>query len=114
MKNLVTAYAFLAVAIVCEVAGTTFLQKSEQFTRAGPTAAMACLYAASFYCLTLALRTLPLGIAYAIWGGVGIVLTALIGVVVFRQSLDWPAIIGIGTIILGVVIVNAFSRSLTH
>lgn len=114
MNSVVVAYGWLIAAIVSEVAGTTFLQKSEQFTRLMPTVTMAVFYAASFYCLSQALKSLPLGVAYAIWGGVGIVLTAVIGVVVFKQGLDLPAVIGIGLIVSGVVVVNVFSKSLAH
>ena len=108
------SYGALALAIGFEVAGTAFLMKSEQFTRLVPTLLMGGLYAASFFCLSLALRELPLGVAYAIWGGLGIVLTAAIGVVVFRQTLDIPAFIGIAMIVGGVIVVNVFSKSMTH
>jgi len=109
-----TAYGALAVAIASEVAGTTFLQKSEQFTKPLPMAAMAVFYAASFYFLAQAIKHLPLGIAYAIWGGLGIVLTAIIGVVVFRQTLDLPAYAGIALIVSGVVVTQVFSQSGGH
>ena len=109
-----TAYGLLAAAIASEVAGTTFLQKSEQFTRPLPTAAMALLYATSFFFLSQALKHLPLGVAYAIWGGLGIVLTAVIGVVVFRQTLDAPAYLGIALIVSGVVVTQVFSQSGGH
>jgi small multidrug resistance pump len=108
------AYGALAAAITSEVAGTTFLQKSEQFTRPGPTIIMALCYAASFFFLSQALKHLPLGIAYAIWGGLGIVLTAIIGMVVFRQSLDVPAYVGIALIVAGVVVTQVFSQSAGH
>jgi len=104
----------LAAAIAAEVAGTTFLQKSEQFTKLVPTLAMAGLYAAAFFFLSQALRHVPLGVAYAIWGGVGIVLTAVIGVVLFGQKLDLPAMIGIGMIVGGVLVTQLFSRSVVH
>ena len=104
----------LAVAIVLEVVGTTALQMSEQLTRLAPTAVMAVCYIASVYGLSLALRTMPIGIAYAIWSGLGIVLISLIGYVKFRQALDVPAMIGVGLIIAGVVIANVFSRSMVH
>ncbi|NHZ93132.1 QacE family quaternary ammonium compound efflux SMR transporter [Massilia sp. CCM 8733] len=108
------SYLALAGAIVCEVIGTTFLGKSEQFSKMLPTGLMALFYAGSFYLLSLALKHVPLGVAYAIWGGVGIVLTALIGVIVFKQRLDPVAIIGIGLIVTGVVLVQAFSTSAAH
>jgi small multidrug resistance pump len=108
------SYLALAGAIVCEVTGTTFLGKSAQFSKMLPTALMALCYAASFYLLSLALRHVPLGVAYAIWGGVGIVLTAVIGVIVFGQRLDPVAMLGIGLIVAGVVLVQAFSTSVAH
>ena len=114
MSPLLAAYGFLLLAIVFEVAGTTFLQLSQQFTRLVPTLAMAGLYLCSFYFLSQALRTMPLGLAYALWGGLGIVLTSVISVVLFRQSLDAPALVGIGMIVGGVFVVNVFSRSITH
>ncbi|MCX8997473.1 multidrug efflux SMR transporter [Rhizobiaceae bacterium BDR2-2] len=114
MNPVVMAYGFLAIAIVSEVTGSTFLQKSEQFTRFWPTLIMAGLYVTSFYLLSHALKAMPLGVAYAIWAGLGIVLTAGIGVVVFRQTLDAAAIIGIGLIVSGVVVMNLFSNTTTH
>lgn len=114
MSPLLGAYGWLLAAILTEVAGTTCLQKSEQYTRLMPTVAMVVLYAVSFYCLSQALKTLPLGLAYAMWGGLGIVLTTIIGVILFRQSVDAPAIMGLGLIISGILVVNLFSTSLTH
>jgi len=110
----VMGYTFLALAIVFEVSGTTFLMKSEQFTRLLPTLATAVLYVFSFYFLTQTLKTIPLGIAYAIWGGVGIVLTALIGLIMFKQRLDLFAIIGIVMIVGGVLVINLFSKTAGH
>lgn len=108
------AYAALGGAIACEVAGTTMLQKSEQFTKVGPTLATAVCYTAAFYLMSQALRGLPLGVVYAIWSGVGIVVTAIIGATLFRQSLDMPAILGIGMIVCGVVVMQAFSGMAGH
>ena len=88
--------------------------KSEQFTKLTPTLLTAVLYICSFYFLTLTLKTIPLGIAYAIWGGVGIVLVALIGVVLFKQSIDIPAALGIALIISGVLVINIFSKTVGH
>lgn len=107
-------YASLAAAIVFEVIGTTFLQKSEQFSRLVPTAAMVVFYVMSFYLLSHALKTLPLGIAYAMWSGLGIVLTTAVGFLVFKQSLDLAALAGIGLIIAGVLVMNLFSSSVSH
>lgn len=110
----ITTYATLFTAIVLEVLGTTFLQRSQQFTQILPTLAMGLCYAASFYFLSHALRTMPLGIAYAIWSGLGIVLVSLIGLLAFGQKLDLAAIIGLGLIVSGVVVVNLFSNSVSH
>jgi small multidrug resistance pump len=114
MTPVLVSYGALALAIVSEVIGTAFLQKSEQFTRLAPTLVMAVFYAGSFFFLSQALKMVPLGVAYAIWGGLGIVLTAFVSVLVFRQTLDLPAMIGIGMIVGGVIVVNAFSNSAAH
>lgn len=114
MSPILTAWCALAGAIAIEVIGTTFLQKSDHFTRLVPTLACAALYAASFYLLAQALRVIPLGVAYSIWGGLGIVVTAIIGVLLFKQRLDWIAIVGIGFIVVGVVIINGFSKTGGH
>lgn len=111
MSPILISWLALAVAILCEVTGSSFLQRSEQFTRPIPTLIMVVCYVVSFYLLSVALKMLPLGTAYAIWAGVGIVLTALIGLVMFRQTLDTPALLGIGLIITGVLIINLFSRT---
>lgn len=79
MNPIYAAYLYLTTAIVCELIGTTFLTKSEQFSKLIPTALMAAFFVASFYCLSQSLKVVPLGIAYAIWAGVGIVATAIIG-----------------------------------
>ena len=114
MNPVLLTYGSLAAAIVLEVIGTTFLQQSAQFTRALPTILMALCYAAAFYLLSIALRTMPVGIAYAIWSGLGIVLISVVGLVLFRQTLDTAALIGLGLIISGVVVVNVFSSSVGH
>jgi small multidrug resistance pump len=110
----IAVYALLFVAIVLEVVGTTALQLSQQFTRVGPTVLLIVCYAAAFYCLSLTLKVIPVGIAYAIWSALGIVLISLVGLVYFKQRLDMPAIIGLGLIIAGVLVVNLFSKSLSH
>ena len=107
-------YLYLSLAIGFEVAATTALQASDGFTRPLPSIVTVLGYAVAFYCLSLTLRTMPVGIAYAIWSAVGIVLIAAIGWVFYRQTLDAPAIIGIALIIAGVVIVNLFSRTITR
>lgn len=114
MTPLLQSWTALAVAILAEVAGSSFLMKSQQFTRILPSVATILLYIVAFYCLSLALRHIPLGVAYGIWAGVGIVLTAIIGLVLFQQSLDPAAMVGIGFIVLGVVIINFFSQAAAH
>ena len=108
------AYIYLAVAIIAEVAATTALKASEEFTRPIPSLIVIIGYGIAFYCLTLVLRTIPVGIAYAIWAGLGIVLIALVGAILFRQVPDLPAIIGMTLIVCGVVIVNVFSKTISH
>jgi small multidrug resistance pump len=107
-------YLYLGVAIVFEVIGTSALQASESLTRLGPSLLTVAAYAVSFLILALTLRTIPVGIAYALWSGIGMVLIAAVGWVWFKQSLDFPALIGLGLIVSGVVVVNAFSHSLPH
>lgn len=114
MNPALATYASLGGAIALEVVGTTLLQQSQQFTRLWPTVGMALCYGAAFYFLTFVLRTMPVGIAYAIWSGLGIVLISAIGVVLFRQTLDTAALVGLGFIIAGVLIVNLFSSSVSH
>lgn len=108
------AYLYLGIAIVCEVIGTTSLTASNGFTRLVPSAITLAAYGIAFYFLSLTLVTMSVGIAYAIWSGVGIVLISVIGLVWFRQSLDLAAIVGLGLIVAGVVVVNVFSKSVTH
>lgn len=107
-------YVFLALAIVCEVFGSSMLKASEQFTKLVPSICVFLGFGFCFYFLALALKSIPLGVAYAIWAGVGIILTAIVSVVVFKQKLDLPAIIGIAFIVVGVIIMNSFSKSLSH
>lgn len=109
-----TPYLILFVAICCEVLATSLLPLTQQFTRPLPTLGMALFYAVSFWLLTLVLRSIPLGVAYAIWSGMGIVLIAVIGFAVFGQKLDLAAVIGLGLIVSGVVVVNLFSDSVSH
>ena len=114
MNPLLTTYGALIVAIVFEVAGTSALQASQQFTRPLPTALMAACYMVAFYFLSISLKVIPVGIAYAIWSGLGIVLISTVGLVVFKQTLDTPALIGLGLIVAGVIVVNVFSKSVGH
>lgn len=110
----VATYAALLAAICCEVVATSLLQKSAQFTRFWPTLGMALFYLLAFYLLSLALRHMSLGVAYAIWSGVGIVLVALIGLLAFHQRIDLPGMLGLGLIISGVIVVNVFSKTVGH
>ena len=107
-------WLLLSAAIVAEVFGTSFLKASEGFSKFWPSVAVIIGYVVAFYFLALSLKFIQVGIAYAIWAGVGVVLIALIGWVVFGQSLDLPAIIGITLIITGVIILNVFSGSVAH
>lgn len=114
MSPAVVTYSFFFVAIVLEVLGTTFLQRSEQFTRLIPTLMMGVCYVAAFYFLSHTLKVMPMGIAYAVWSGLGIVLISAIGYLFLGQRLDLPALIGIALIIAGVLVVNLFSQSVSH
>ncbi|MBE0704421.1 DMT family transporter [Afipia felis] len=107
-------YLYLIMAIIFEVIGTAALQASEQFTRPKPLILTALGYMAAFYFLSLVLRTMPVGIAYAIWSGLGVVLITLVGLVWFGQRLDMPAILGLGLIIAGVAVINLFSKTVAH
>ena len=107
-------YVFLTVAIVFEVIATTALKQSDGFSRLMPSLVSIAGYALAFYFLSLPIRVLPVGIVYAVWSGVGIVLVTMIGWFWFRQSLDLAALVGIGFIITGVLIVNLFSKALSH
>lgn len=107
-------YVYLALAIACEVIGTTALQASDGFTRIGPSLLVVTGYGLAFFLLALVLRTIPMGVAYAIWAGLGIVLIGLVGVVVYKQSLDLPALLGMGLIVAGVAVINLFSKTVAH
>ena len=107
-------YLLLAIAILSEVVATSFMKQSEGFTRLVPSTVTVVGYAIAFYFLSLTLREMPTGIAYAIWSGVGIVLIATIGWVFQGQKLDLPAMLGMGLIIAGVVVMNVFSKTSAH
>ncbi len=107
-------YAVLVLAIVFEVLGTSAMQAAQHFTKLVPTLIMVVCYAIAFYFLSYTLRVIPVGIAYAIWSGLGIVLISLVGYFVFGQKLDLAAILGLGLIIGGVVVLNVFSKSTFH
>jgi small multidrug resistance pump len=109
-----TTYIYLLTAVVFETIGTSALQASEQFTRTRPLLLTIACYAATFYFLSMALRGMPVGVAYAIWSGLGIVLIALIGLVWFGQKLDAAALVGLGLILAGVAVINLFSNTVTR
>lgn len=114
MSPMIATYAMLAFAIMAEVAGSSFLKASEGFTRLWPSLAVVGFYLVSFYLLAMVLKVIPLGVTYAIWSGLGIVFTALVGLWIFRQSLDLAAMAGIGLILAGVLVMNLFSKSAGH
>jgi small multidrug resistance pump len=107
-------YWFLGIAIVCEVAATSLLKSTEGFSRLGPSMVVGLGYVLSFYFLSLTLRTVPTGVAYAIWSGAGIVLVSGIAWVFLNQKLDTAALIGMGLILSGVLVINLFSKTAGH
>ncbi|MEC5397455.1 SMR family transporter [Uliginosibacterium sp. H1] len=110
MKN----WLFLGTAILAEVIATSALKASDGFSRLLPSVIVVAGYGVAFYFLSLTLKAIPVGIAYAVWSGVGIVLVSLIAWLVFGQRLDTPALIGIGLIVAGVLVLNLFSKSSAH
>ncbi len=108
------AWLLLGTAILAEVIATSALKASEGFSRWLPSIAVVIGYGIAFYCLSLTLRHIPIGIAYAVWSGIGTALIALIGVVAYQQKLDLPAMLGIGLIVAGVLVLNLFSKSGAH
>ncbi len=104
-------YLFLAIAIIAEVAATSALKASEEFTKLAPSLVVIIGYGASFYCLTQVLKTIPVGITYAVWAGLGIVLVSIVGAIVYKQIPDMPALTGMALIITGVVIIYIFSKT---
>ena len=106
-------WIFLLVAVASEVVGTSFLKASEGFTKLGPSLIVVLGYSLSFYFLSLSLKVIPVGVAYAVWSGLGVVFISLMGRYVFGQQLDWPAIIGITLILAGVLTMQLFSVT-TH
>ncbi|HEX3634852.1 multidrug efflux SMR transporter [Paraburkholderia fungorum] len=107
-------YALLAIAIVTEVIATSAMRASEGFSRLLPATVVVIGYGIAFYCLSLTLKSIPVGIVYAVWSGAGIVLITLVAVVMYRQVPDVPAIIGLGLIIAGVAVLNMFSKMQAH
>ncbi|MEX3809917.1 multidrug efflux SMR transporter [Paraburkholderia sp. BR13439] len=110
----VPPYALLAIAIVAEVIATSAMRASDGFSRLLPSMVVVLGYGIAFYCLSLTLRSIPVGIVYAIWSGAGIVLITLVALVLYRQVPDVPAIIGLGLIVAGVAVLNLFSKMQPH
>ena len=104
----------LAIAICGEVIATSALKASNEFTRLIPSIVVVAGYGAAFYFMAISMRVLPVGIMYAIWSGMGIVLVSVIGWVVYKQTLDLTSVIGMGLIIAGVIVINLFSKSVGH
>lgn len=108
------AWLTLGLAIVAEVVGTSALKASDGFTRLGPSAVVVVGYAVAFYCLSLVLKSLPVGVTYAVWSGLGIVLITVVAFVIYGQRIDLPGLIGMGLIVAGVVVLNVFSKAAAH
>lgn len=108
------AYLYLAVAIIAEVTATSALKATEEFTKLYPSLIVIIGYGVAFYFMTLVLRTIPVGITYAVWSGLGVVLVAIVGAVLYKQIPDVAAIIGMGLIITGVLVIHVFSKSASH
>lgn len=107
-------FIILFFAILSEVIATSALKFSEGFSKPIPSVIVAVGYGLSFYLLSIALKTMPIGVAYAIWSGVGLILTVIAGMILWRETLDWAKITGILFIIAGIVLINVFSKSATH
>lgn len=108
------AWLVLGIAIVAEVVGTSALKASEGFTRWLPSLVVVLGYAVAFYCLSLVLKQIPVGVAYAVWSGLGIVLITLVAFVLYGQKIDLAGLIGMGLIVAGVVVLNVFSKAAAH
>lgn len=109
-----SGFIYLSMAIVAEVIATTMLKASEGFTRLWPSLAVVVGYAVAFWGLSMVVKTMPLGIVYAIWSGMGIVLVSIAAVFVYQQKLDLPAVVGMGLIIAGVLVINLLSKTAAH
>lgn len=107
-------WLILAVAIMAEVLGTSSLKASEGFTKPLPTLLVVVGFATAFYCLSISLKVIPVGVAYAVWAGAGIVLITLVAWLVFGQAMDWAALLGMALIIAGLFIMNVFSKAVVH
>lgn len=107
-------YVYLAISIVAEVIATSSLKASEEFTKPIPSIVVVVGYGVAFHFLALTLKTIPVGVAYAVWAGAGVTLVAVVGWLLFGQKMDAPAIIGMGLIVAGVVVMQVFSKTVSH
>jgi len=107
-------YLILMLAVLAETIGTTALQASQQFSKPLPSIIVVIAYGVAFYLLAIALKTFPVGVAYAMWSGFGIVFVSIIGFMVFGQKLDLAAIIGLAMIVGGILVINLLSNTATH
>ena len=107
-------YLYLAIAIVAEVIATSALKASDGFTKTGPSVVVALGYGVAFYFLSLVLKTVPVGVAYAIWSGLGIVLITLVAWVAYGQTVDLAGVLGMALILAGVLVLNLFSKTAGH
>ena len=108
------SFVYLGIAVIFEVIATSSLKASEEFTRLWPSLVVVVGYGIAFYLLSLCLRTIPLGVMYAIWSGLGVVLTAIVGWIVYKEHLDLPAVIGMTLILSGVAVIRLFSSTGAH
>lgn len=109
-----TYWGYLIIAIVAEVIATTALKPSEGFSRLLPSVIVVLGYGVAFYCLALALKHIPVGVAYAVWSGVGVVAVAFLAWLFLGQRLDLPALVGMALIVAGVIVINVFSQTVSH
>lgn len=109
-----TGYLYLAIAITAEVIATTSMKALDGFSRPLPLLLVVAGYSLSFWMLSLVVKTIPVGIAYAIWAGLGIVLVSVAAALIYQQKLDLPAVLGMGLIVAGVVVIQLFSSSTGH
>jgi len=107
-------YLYLVIAIIAEVAATSALKASEEFTNLIPSIIVVVGYVVAFYFMSLVLRVMPVGITYAVWSGLGIVLVTIVSIFLYKQTPDMPAVIGMSLIVLGVVVINVFSKTVSH
>ena len=108
------SWAYLLTAIVAEVIATSALKASDGFSRLWPSVITVVGYCIAFYCLSLTLRHMPVGVAYAVWSGLGVVLITAVSWIMFGQKLDAAALLGMGLIVAGVIVMNVFSKSVSH